>query len=279
MKNKTLFILALAAITFAWMSCTGSQKPQTDWDAYQLKGKVKTLTNKRYKAREAFGEITKDELSSSEVISFTKDGKIEHSLSTYYYADEKAEYEYFYTYTDKKSIVEEYYNDDFSGKSITFYTDWGAKQSEMSYDDSGDETWKVEYTYDDKHRLIERNFYYDKELSGRDKNYKYTEKGLLKSYKSYNNEGQLTETSYYEYDEKGRETECTVENAEGEVSYSIVNAYNEEGYQSCHKFIGTYYKSTEEYTYEYDKKGNFVVKYEMIKGGDTYINERTIVYY
>ena len=279
MKNKTLFILALTAITFAWMSCTGSQKPQTDWDAYELKGKVKTLTTKRYKAREAFGEITKGELSSTEVISFTKDGKIEHRLSTYYYEDEKSEYESFYTYTDKKSIMEEYYNDDFTGKLITFYTDWGARQSETSYDNSGDETWMTEYIYDDKHRLIERNFYYDKELSSREKNYKYTEKGLVKSYKSYNNEGELTETSYYEYDEKGREIECTVENDEREVSYSIVKAYNEEGYQSLHKFISSYYKNTEEYTYEYDKIGNYIVKNEMTKGGDSYINERTIVYY
>ena len=279
MKNKTLFILALTAITFAWMSCTGSQKPQTDWDAYELKGKVKTLTTKRYKAREAFGEITKGELSSTEVISFTKDGKIEHRLSTYYFEDEKSEYESFYTYTDKKSIMEEYYNDDFTGKLITFYTDWGARQSETSYDNSGDETWMTEYIYDDKHRLIERNFYYDKELSSREKNYKYTEKGLVKSYKSYNNEGELTETSYYEYDEKGREIECTVENDEREVSYSIVKAYNEEGYQSLHKFISSYYKNTEEYTYEYDKIGNYIVKNEMTKGGDSYINERTIVYY
>jgi len=279
MKNKTLLILALAAITFAWMSCTGSQKPKTDWDAYQLKGKVKTLTTKRYKARAAFGEITKDELSSTEVISFTKEGKIEHTFSTYYYEDEKSEYESFYTYTDKKSIMEEYYNDDFTGKLITFYTDWGAKQSESSYDNSGDETWMSEYTYDDKHRLIEHNFYYDKELSSRDKNYKYTDQGLLKSCKSYNYAGELTETTYYEYDEKGREIECTVENAEGEVSYSIVKAYNEEGYQSSHKFISSYYKNTEDYTYEYDKKGNYVVKNEMTKGGDTYINERTIVYY
>jgi len=279
MKNKTLLMLALAAVTFGWMSCSDAKKAETDWDAYELKGKVKTLTIKRYKAREAFGEVTKDELKSSEVVTFSKEGKIEHVFSSYYYSDEKSEYESFYTYTEKKTISEQYYNDDFSGKLITFYTDWGGKESEISYDESGDQSWATEYTYDDNHRLIERNHYYGKEFNSREKNFQYDEKGLVKSYKNYNNDGELTEISYYEYDAKGREVECTVEDGEGAVSYSIVHTYNDEGYTSCYKFVGTYYKNTEEYTYEYDKQGNYVVKYEMTKGGDTYICERTIVYY
>ena len=279
MKNKTLFILALAAITFAWMSCTGSKKAKTDWDMYDLKGKVKTVTEKKYKARQAFGELTKDELSYTETISFTKDGKFEHSYSSYYFSDEHSEYESFFTYSDKKSIQEQYRNDDFTGKIITVYTDWGDKESETSYDESGDQTWLTEYTYDNDHRLIERNDYYGRELNSREKNFKYNEQGLVKSSKSYNSRGELSETNYYEYDDKGRMLENTVEDDEGNVSYSIVNTYNDKGFVACHKFLGSYYKSTEDYTYEYDKKGNYIVKYQVEKGGNTYIYERTIVYY
>lgn len=288
--KKSIFYVAFVAITILSVSCSSSSTKQEDTanDSYvtkvsteygdlELKGKVKEITIKEYSAHESFGDVVKDDLHRSLKYTFTEDGKV--SLEEdHCYGSEEVLWTAVYSHSDDKTNIDYYYGDEFMDKEIITYTKNGDIIRKALYNADGSEKYRYEYVYNEDGLLVQETQYAYNQLWRKKNNFKYDENGLLIEYKEYNENGKLEETKQFEYDELGRKikekSKVVYFKNEGISTYT----YNKEGDEASRSFVmGDERNELREYTYKYDAKGNYVVKYE--RGTHPEIEERTIVYY
>lgn len=271
---KNLLYLALLVVTVSFGSCNSSSNTQkTDWDEWELKGKVKELTITVYEAHSAFGELQKDNIWYSKQYHFTEDGKYSYVLegkgSMLY--DWRSEY----SYSGNEVVVTYYKNDFLNGKSIVTFNENGDIKRMTLYDSAGKEKEKEEYLYNEKNQLVEKSYYRENELRYKDKDYVYNAEGLVKSYKTYNQDG-LDHICQLTYDSQGRviKNESYEPDGSKNIYSSVEKTYNQEGFLSSIKYADN---PPHEYTYKYDSKGNFIIRNDY--GMSSTIEERKIVYY
>jgi len=274
---KIVLIGIITLLTSCSTDVSQAQNPPTDWSEYELKGHVKQLIVKTYKAHKESGALVKDNLWSIVVVDFSPDGKLQQ-------VDRKNESKEIYSYSKKQQIIKTFNaNGVLTSQKVTNYTDWGAVQSIVFYNASGTQTGKKEYTYNKEHVLVERlyqdNFFqYTKE-----KNFQFDAVGREIRCERYNKENQLVEIETNTYRTDGKKIFTKVERySDGVPDYagSTRYTYNPEGFVSVVESAtdSQDYQVTHQITYVYDSIGNYITKSTMYDWWPT-IQERTIIYY
>lgn len=199
---KTSKLLAIISVFLFFNACTES-KPKTDWEVKGLEGNVKSVTEKKYKAEEKFGEVVRiDTLLSVSTCFFNEYGFLTSEEVVNYESIAKEEgYKKTYEYNEQglKIKKNEY---DFNGelnKNITFeYDEKGVIIQESEYNSDGKLTEKSTY----EEGLLDNQTYYDLEgeVIGKEV-YKYNDEGFITENVIYNGEGTLTNMYTYAYEQ------------------------------------------------------------------------------
>ena len=251
----------------------------TDWEKYELKGKVKQLTIRYYDAHEQAGTLVKDRLRNTFVIDFNEDGTFRQAD----WGDSKETY----TYSQNRKTVN-HYNEkgEWVKKTITVYTytPWGAIQSKVYTNDEGIEMGREDYTYNENRQVTDRilqgiAFPYTHET-----NLLYDSAGHEVQCERFDRDGELKETEKNIYDASGNRIMHRVERFDGGI-YAYGGAqrytYNPEGFVSMIEGKGDEdddFHISYKISYIYDDKGNYTVKNTMTEQFPS-IQERDIVYY
>ncbi len=282
------FLLIALLITY---SCT-SEKKENDWTKENLKGKVKSYTNRTYKTLERFGNVEIGERTSS--MGFDDQKKFDEKgylIESNKYLDDGT---LFFCYKNK-------------------YDDVGNMTELICYDTEGILTFREKYEYDSKGNLIEKNNYnpsgrlFDKIIYEYDKNgnlveestyYEFSESPFFSTTYDYDDRGNRIEESRYfygkykkprledlyrfKYNESGYLVEKHIYDTNKKLQLIIRYSYNEKGdlteEYDCEADGGIIGMNS--YSYNYDEKGNWKsrIRYKNNKIPE-YITIREIEYY
>lgn len=278
--KKILFLwLGFVGAVTVLSGCSQQQKPKTDWDKYDLKGKVQQLQVHYCLAYEdSTGAIVPYDMTSADYINFSEEGKIER-IVTYDYAQEQPQtYIYDYTYHPKGLTILATLDDAFHYREEISYTDWGEISTDKMYDADSANYWCEFFEYDDDQRLA-THF-----LHGRDglmyfyDDYRYNEQGLPVYNENRDADGSVECCVYSSYDADGRLVRQQFQYADSTYDFEYIHTYNEQGLPE--KFTRHSSNSTVEvrYLYEFDEQGNYTSK-TILSGDFARIEERKIYYY
>lgn len=293
MKRESVYITTAMGLLLSLMSCSTPNYNRSELEKYELKGEVKTLVIKKHETFMQNGKMIKGNLTDSTIIQFYPDGRLDEIIDyrsetllngEKSYLNTKRVYKYKYTATKttcNHSCSSNDYN--YNDKEVIYYNDCGGIEKDITYGKNGKENSRYEYTYNDEHQLIEKAYYSNGELYSKKKYIEYNEKGLCKKTSDYGSDGELWNVVYYDYDDEGRKI-----NIYCKANYESYS-YNYEGYVSYFS-SGTSSRTLHydnNYEYEYDSKGNYVVKYctrttyyhGYIEEVNRSIEEREITYY
>ena len=283
--------MALVATALTFVSC-GSKKekeykpyfPQTGWEEYELKGKVKELHIVR--SWSYVGDIENAYVRDSSVIYFNENGQTEKRIIN------GGQTSYFYTYSGDTCFIERHKNEwlqygiedegdridgyqvivkDKRGNWTSFlHTDLvgEATRNEFSYNDQGFLTEVINYRYG---KLLERHEFSE-----------HNENGFYHKQLTYRDNGDLDYTTIWEGEDINHITRRVFMDKDGKRKEESSYEYNEYGFLT--KMIGKDLieggEEVTEFTYKYDPQGNFVEKIQTTSKSD-YITkeERTIIYY
>jgi len=111
--------------------------------------------------------------------------------------------------------------------------------------------------------------------------YKYDEKGQQTERIAYRGNGTFLFRYIFKYDDNGNKTEWIQEGSDSSVVGKVVYKYNEKNNlaeETEYRGNGSV-KAMYTYTYEFDKKGNWIRRKKMLDGKVAEIKERNIQYY
>lgn len=274
---KIMLISMTVLMTACASNTSQAQNTSTDWVEYELKGCVKQLTIHTYKAHKEADTLVKDDLWSTVIVDFSKDGKLLQ-------VERKGESKKTYSYTKNQQIIKDYDESRaLTGQTVTNYTKWGAIKSIEYYNPFGAETAKWDYTYDQKRQLVERLYQDNYYQYTKEENIQFDAAGHEIRCERYDKEHRLKEIETNTYDAEGRNILKEVSRYEGGAyAYggSYRYTYNPEGFTSMAESANDMgeYQVTHIITYVYDNQGNYVTKNNMYDWWPS-IEERTILYY
>ncbi len=265
MKTVNL-ILVLSCIIL--LSCSGADKnktekdtivnSKTDWQFYNLTGKVKSVTETtRYILYEAGFEDQTGDTSGSKTIEFNKDGNVTSIISLG---------------TDMvflNEVKNEYNENKFTVKSEV-------------YDEFGELKEFSKYEYDEKGFLVKKNnFNRDENLTDYTD---FTNDGngnALKQQQCRASDNHLMFTVTCKYDDNSRVSEVVYDNPDQGMYFKKSCYYDESGnltgYENRDK--EQLVQEVHKYEYEYDEFGNWISRTEYRDDRKTYFTKREIVYY
>ncbi len=257
---KAILNYLLFLLTF---SITGNlQAQKTGWDTYELKGKIKSLSQREYKfiEKDKKGKRVGSYIDNFDIL-FNKEG----------YEIKKDEFNHFegklyrrctFKYDNKGYKVEKrcyLFTTNMYEKETYKYDDNGNMIESNEYNRNGSLEFRKTYKYDDNKNVIELYQYKNKSLFAK-VIYKYNNEGELIEFNTFTDNGSLLDKVNYKYDSNGNLIE--------ELHSDNKN-----------------YNSKETYKYELDKNGNWIKKitFKYKDKSDTFIQEiiteRIIVYF
>ena len=285
----TNICLCLFFILFGLGSISNaSSSKKTDWERDALVGAVQRVVERTY---------SPDATKSIMVITShydRKGKKIELDIS--FLDKEKAERNhesrFIISYDDNDRPVEQKgYSDDgrLTSRDVYAYDAQGKLIERVSYASDGSEGKKWLYAYDNRGNKKEEKYYLLGNLKQRLVN-DYDDRGNLSKTTTYRNDGSLQDTTFYKYDNENRLNEITYFSPDDIMQSRHVYMYSGKSRLLTEDVsYGTegLMKSREVYSYENDKKGNWikrtVSKWTMEFGKprleSTQITERAITYY
>lgn len=283
MKFSLLTILSL----FILIGCQSSKKhiegvkKISDLEEMDLKGNIKTLRLKKYKATKntRTGKIRKLGVSKAmggenSLYTFDKNGNITQLIHYGINGEEKSKVTYKYD-ENNKEIIEKVFrsaSEDLAFKRVDKYDESGNRIEHLSYAQGEDETpYKETFVYNENGNILEEIKY---KSSGQLKTlYKYDDKELLTEMKSLKGDDLMMKETF-EYDGDGKLISSTQEeNRTVHAKYVLEKKYKN-GKETERKSL----KNGEpngRYTYKYNKQGNRVEyqKYDLnnklVVGGKT----------
>ncbi|QCE42762.1 hypothetical protein [Psychroserpens sp. NJDZ02] len=310
MKNITLFLI---------LSCSTSlfaQKPKNDLKLFDFKGKVKSVKEVFFVAKDSFGIAVKSEkeynkytirsfnnkgylieerayksgnrLKNKVIITFDKKGN-KTEINQYYGKKEQLSFKQTREYNShNKSIVltnfTAYSNGDINLDAITKYK-YDKKNrliEENVFLPSGTLETKTLYKYDTQKKIVKLQNRYDSngELSIRISEYKNPKKIIT----LYYSDGKPSSDNIYLFNKKEQNIEMQTSNLDGTASSSDKLTYNKYGYKStqisAEKKFGTIIKEDYyKFSYEFDTYKNWTKKVISKNESFTLIIERQIEYY
>lgn len=277
MKKKLYFLV----IFIQFITPAFAQKQKTDWKENDLKGKVKSVKTSpmlRTKEGDKLGKwkpwisysITFDENGNSvERSDFKEDGSLNYHTEYKRDADSKLT-ETIVTWADEKP----------AGKTVCTYDTNGYLSEEIKYKSDGSVSSKYIYVNDKNGNWIESQTEKPGEKTMKtNKSYKYDSNGNLIQIK-WNHGEDIWVISDYTYDEKGNRIKWIDTGADGVLS-TITSRFDDKGNETdqFHTSSTKLYDHIN-WTYEFDKQGNWIKKSTSIDGAvPTWIEERMIIYY
>ena len=281
---KYLIVLFVALIA---QSCS-NEKIENDWTADNLQGKVLSLSEFSYEAKDRFGNIEKGERKRQSSYEYDqqikydeKGNKIERNS---YNSDGSLVNKWTYKYDEKGNRTEaNTYNSDGSLnlKLIFKYDEKGNITELNGYISDGSLVRKDAYKYDEKGNKIEhKNYDSDGSLYFK-YTHKYDEKGNEIEYNGYNSDGSLDSKWTYKYDEKGNVIEMNEYNSDGSLGRKNSYKYDEKGNEIEYNGYNSdgSLENKNSYKYEFDKQGNWIKQIKFKDGIPEYILERQYEYY
>lgn len=280
--KKALILLAIIAIFSTGLHAV----TKTDWEAYYLKGKVKTMSalyNTYIFSPTGYLESMTyyyDEYSNGEVnYTYTSDGKLASIEDVDSWEGTISETRYTY---DAAGLMSEITRDDISSTEVT----------KLSYNDKKQNTWSKTYDLDgvlkhateyinDKNGNHTRESHYDKDMKlSWAQEYTYDKNGNVLETRKIDSDNQLTKKIIYAYNSKKQLSEEMT--YEGTVlTYKCHNVYDAQGNLIekiiTEPVIGT--TSQEIREYQYDEQGNWLKFDVYLDGALEQSDSRTISYY
>jgi hypothetical protein len=280
--KSPLLLIACLFFSILITGCSSEQK-ENYLTNFKIKGKVKSLVKKEYKAIERFGEVEKESIIYSDEIRFNLDGNPVEGI--HYNSDggidRKSTYEYD---LDGDKVESTAYDSDggIDGKSTYGYDEDGNEVERIDYNSDGGLENKVTYVYDDDGNKDEMNLYDSDGGLFLKSTYEYDEGGNKVKNITCNSDGIIESKVTYEYnDEVLNKLELNFYNSDGGVDVTYTTTYDEDGnevegiaYNSGGGIDG---KST--YEYEYDIQGNWTLQVIFEDGVATSLEEREFEYY
>ncbi len=246
-------LISIPVVSMLFSVTVAGQIQQYDLKGMNLKGGVKTITERSYKTVEKAGEVQKEgSVVSAIVIDFNGTGNM---------------------------IVKKWLNADGSlDRKDTCRYDNGGYLIEMDRLDSWENLEKkVTFKYDENKKMTEKSSYNpDGSLDERSV-YRYTKNRNMMDELFYNKNGDRDEGNNFQYDSLGNLTQ--------EVRTRGIYLKNNYGYDDYGNAIQKIQHSTgsdfREYTYkyEYDQHFNWTKKDEFVNEVQTSTTERMIVYF
>lgn len=238
---KRFNYITFTFITIILFQCTSTQAKKNNWATNQLKGKVKSIIQLTYTAKEYYGEIREDEFFERIYFKFDNRGNKKYTLR-----DGNCRIENYYYYFDRfDNCIMKSRKDDYGYVlEETIYE----KTGYVTKDSWGGETFycgKPKHSYDKNHNLIKSCFY--------DENNVYT--------------GKTT----YSYNDQNKEIEAITYNENNILKIRTNWEYNDKG-QVIKETTNNYYDFTKTTT-EYDNSGN-TLSIEEKKGGPNHSIKR-----
>lgn len=295
---KTIFSFILSTILF---TSTNAQRMAFTLKDFDLKGKVKSVSEVSYLGVSKFGDLTKGRKISESEEKFNKDGYATEREFIYYDEDGKKDDGFSQSFSfdknnflvgmkeeeDDESISHKYTNNQ-SGQVevIDSYTKKGKlmARQKIKYNSAGKETEIAQY--DANGDLMKKRIF------------TYSSTGDRRDEKVTDKNGKLIETSYAVYDEGGNAIETGLGKFIQKYKFNQANKKTEErnsvsGFDKKEIFLyddkGNVVKNVDEYgsveisTYSYDKNDNWIKRITEIKdvflGDKVEITEREIKYY
>ena len=261
MKKTNILYIPLI-ICFISFSFTGdkSNKIKNDLSEFNLKGKVKILTEIEYKISPNIGKIKEGDMLYKYIYSFNETGNIIETNS--YDPEGNLDGKYVYTYDNNK----------------------GNKTEMISYNPDGSSDEKCTYNYDSKGNMIKEIWYNSEGGISKQYGYKYDDKGNKIAMNRYDSRDSLICKDSYKYDDNGKKIEWNHYNlsppTDGSLSKKVIIKYDEKGninVQNIYLADGNF--ECYSYKYEYKKKGNWKKETIYKNGQPQYITERNIKYY
>jgi len=219
MKNEILSVVVLAMTISINAPITFAQNIRFTSDI-MLKGKVKKMTEKRFKAKTEMDEVEMDELKHKTIFQFYESGNIK-SISYSEYSND-----IWYFYNKEGKLTSKYYKNDYSNhKDTIIYRTDGKVEKLIHTKKESDRLIKVQfdYVYNQKGDVIsiqkgQGDSYSDispclhcrevtKNHLDLNKKFYYQEVELVESnWSGYNTKKVVAE---YQYDDQGNWTKCT----------------------------------------------------------------------
>lgn len=300
-------------VLLAIPSCNSSKK-ENDWDKNDIKGKVKSITEISYEAKDRFGKIEK--ISRKRKYDFIYDYQKKYDIEGYmienkeFNSDGSLKSKIIYKYDDMGKLIEGNENNSdgsFLKCYINIYNDKGVIIETNYYNTIGNIETKYTYKYDKRGNKIETNEYNSDGNIETKYIYKYDDKGNKVEENKYNSDGILKTKYIFKYDNKGYLLEKNTFYSEGletitkydyqfddirnkiisknylyeNYSYKVVDIFDKSGNEVETIFYDEYEVITSHYTYEYefDEQKNWIKKIEFKNQTPTYLLEREIVYF
>ena len=235
MKKILLGFIAILSLTF--ISCYKKKAKETDWEKFNLRGKVKSITSTEYKTVEKFGEVQRDSLISKEISKYNDKGNVTEIAS--YDSDGSIKQKQTKKYNDKENVIEH-----------------------VRYKSGGALDCKETYRYNKKGILIEYVRYKSDGALDCKETYRYNKKGSLIEHVRYKSGGELDCKETYSHNKKENKKEKKhiryASDGSLYVKYSEIYKYDKKAnlielirYKSGGAL---YWKET----YRYNKKGSLI---------------------
>lgn len=288
--KKLLVILGVLFIA----GCSNKQSHKTDLAELGLKGKVKSVYEKSYKAIEQFGKVKKGERKtedSKELINQTFNKRGNLITEDHRKADNSLIFSKIYYYNNqerKKKIIRKNSNNEIMFSSSFVYDNEGNNIQHIIYNTDGEIATKNIFVYDSEGRPIEKSMYTEKGLGLRTEyeykklNHSETEKSRI--LKIYFGQKLVKEVeSFYGYDNSLKLKYINKFTKDHKViHYRYTYNDNKDIIKEEKWNISPTRDSNEyiiNYDYDYDGEGNWIKRIEYKNGNPTFIIERNIYYY
>jgi hypothetical protein len=187
-----------------------------------------------------------------------------------------------YIYDSKGNVIQEdiYLASEYvQYKQINKYDKKNNKISEARYDKNSKLLYETVSKYAGKN-LIKKYTTNDKGVVEYSEDFTYDDKGNMLTQLIYEKFENSKTLNTYAYDAKGNKTEWNV-TKDGKPFMKAVFSYDDKGNTTVISVTDPSGKEVDkrEYTYEYDKKGNWIKKTVKLKGVPQFIAERQITYF
>ena len=280
---KKIYIILVAYILLPYINYAQTKSTlATD----QIKGKVKTLTQKVYVGVLKGSNIEKGSMLNTEIYIYNEKGNV--TEMNYCNADSSVKTKSTYKYNVQGKVIEyiEYmqYNHEgeIKNKTISTYDAKGNKTEDIISNAKGTSSYINTYIYDAKGNMIE-----DIETNKDNKvdhttKYKYDAKGNQVEKARYNEAGIITWKYTYQYDDKGNMIEKAGYGADGKLNIRTTYKYDDNNNQiEMVNFNATgavEVKENDRYE-DVDTTGNWLKKTVFENDKPTKITDRVFVYY
>jgi len=293
-KNSYRFFIIYSFLVLTLISCSNQELNKTDWDEYNLIGKVKSYRESIHEAHEKFGEVQigdRIEYLSDNEYQFNANGNItEH---TYYKYGPMIESKYIYKYTDSNILEESNYydeNGDLERKTKFEYDQHLNLTERIDFNFDNQFIGKETFKYDDQQNLIEMNWINADSTVDERIVFINEDSNKLKTTITYDNKGEIKDKRVSTFDDNENLMERKWYNSSGVLyrTYVIkrddlgneielrIYAYNNPDELFKIKAGDSLIKS---YTYEFDMTGNWIEKVEYDNDHASTAQVREITYY